>query len=595
MMSAAFTFSPISSDPSAMSAYVNIYEAKKQDLGQAAGEGKVLEWNAHRVALCQSYQQHHLEAIDSIQIPDPKTELSEKVTRLFMQLYKHEGMQFESSECIEKLLNLLHDDSTCTEEKIFQFLRQEINKISGSFSDEFVKLHASELFLLVTSCKNFTSEWEQLKNKIKEIHHFFENTLLAEQPISLGRKNVVECRTLLDGALHLPAYKLCKHDENNGYVRFLHMLSIASFAKPKVVSAYSHLGNMIFANNDLSLLEAWQKARETLNEQKNTIKTKIEANRPEHATKESENNSGTLYKEKFSLGENNLTARVIVCPRVTENEQITRFHAILQSIENQRLNHNLYMRKVMQLAYTNLQNFYKGDEGESSQTLMKLNDLYPFSFSGISIATNSQYIDMQNKNHSIDEDLKEGLYKELTDDRNFHLPNEAINEKGGYYFPPNRKNEFIAVIKQIIDIAYNVISESKPEEILDNTCAEAFGELVRFGLVHYHELKCLADLKEEPLPEKVAMFVLRICKGCVDRGAKTNAGLLWGTDPELLESRIISIIQSRAAITGGRPAGNMQKFQALLKTVSRSTFTNFLNEVAKIALPNDKLNHRLVL
>ncbi len=435
-------------------------------------------------------------------------------------------------------------------------------------------------------------------------------------------------------ALNNDQYSLSKTDAEVFTVQFLHTLCLATFCDTKVVPAFTVLGNKLHSMQPLppdlpmQLLlrkaytqavehgaatddppdkdSLWNRCRESFGFAIECIQSNLSA----HTAFENlrrhlscyfstakdhhgfyNNNPGVLYGETITVGEQPLTATAVVAASPAYGNTVApEFLAVCQALENRHF-HQIagdpfaYCRVV----YTNLHN-----ESLQTKTLMRLNEFYPHSFNAITVSQDSFAATL--KGTQLDEKVKEDFYNALIADSNFELL-----PKTGFYFPPNQKERWKKALRFIVDASFKLaLAKIRQNTSTSQTSSQnpnqeqivAFCELVKLGIIRYHELYSTT----QPLPATgdCKALWMRLCATCVDRGGKINTTFLWalgapGSSGQPSWNQFVtSVWLGRALTAKGRLQlpSRLEEMGVLTNMFSEDDIKAYFDEIASIVRPD---------
>lgn len=433
----------------------------------------------------------------------------------------------------------------------------------------------------------------------------------AEGPEEMRQANQEVLAKLRD-AFNSPAYYHLKEDEANGYIRTLHELTRALYRTPILDNLENFAARCVDTEGPLE--EMLNKGWESLTSQQakllrsqgwwknfevntqSALKSQLPSFEYDARGPLGDNSPGAYYYEGNILN--------VITPSPTIGGQRNRyqgvdpaFAAVLQSMQNRQLHPELNLKKEA-WAYVNLQNITEtkygavGGEQERSKDIMRLNDTYPFSFTGITLTKDSNFykagvehnVNWKNidQTKSIDDvevhftTLMAEMEKELINPNNFKL---ASSQNGtGYYFPGDEDFwtakinaitlEATQLMKEIVKDTHNL----NPQEIWELEAVAK--EFVYTALTRVALFKKMEELGVEP-----SMWITLACKECIDRGGAENAKTLWalGGDPR----SVLGCILGRAPTARMKPILDYrwQHFRACVKWCPQQAFQTHLEKI----------------
>lgn len=580
-------------------------EERRAVIKQAAINAKEMEWKAvaqaYRDAASRFLAAHKTEGaslsaiLSGQSLPNPKQQYALKIERaLARQAYLSDSPMVHKQE-VKKIVDRYPEKPALLTDAEYQDYRAAIE----SFKYEF-RLLEQDVSNLVAICEEL------------------EVTNLDAQELVLLLKDRLRI------AFSRPAYKLCSSDEQNLFVQFLHTLAAGGFSGAKNLAPYLHFGQKIFSVANISpdvplhevlarsfqaVKESWDKSfayepqtaiQRLLKKITFSVNALLKSNLPQAIVMgniarrifslgdEFSNNSGALVQERFTVNGKAVSATNVLGPAVVLGGEVDPiFEAILQASTNR------YFQKVANdpspihgVVYSNLQQWENPDEGKNCVKLMELAQQYPFSFKAITVFhhfPNERQIGAMKE--ILNEKTRDDFYQFLIQDSHFTL---TPDPKRRYFFPTAHKQEWKLALKQIVNSAYEVVNPRKIP-FVDKKRAAAFYELIKLGIIRYHEAKAMSETRD--LPDNAEVLHCRICKSGVDRAGKTNAEMLWALGEENSDRFVSAAFHSRAVLSKGRLVleGHHNHFISLATYVAQDQLKKYLNFIQNLAVGDKNL------
>jgi hypothetical protein len=200
------------------------------------------------------------------------------------------------------------------------------------------------------------------------------------------------------------------------------------------------------------------------------------------------------------------------------------FLAVIQAAEN-----NQFAEPEQRLAevpdrvfYTNFQDIsHPSGEQIRSFAIMDLNQLYPLSFTGITLTKDSRFYGFEQDPEKAQwvgpQSMADMMLERLMDPSSDH----------GFYFPGDREEEWKPRFEKVLKGAVELFKDKKPcsgEEAFK--LRGAFQECVYASLQFYLEAKLVQDLAAQGI-DNPRLHSQRACKENIDRGGAANAAYIF--------------------------------------------------------------------
>ncbi len=498
----------------------------------------------------------------------------------------HRAKETEEKEVFNALLNAVHEvgfketPRVPDQKEQHAFLVKQVNVIERRHAlrtkeSALVQNERKKLDKLAGS-HSFQRDYKQLVQLLTEIKQ-----LVSKLPKDVGACNYT-ILLLMRKALSNSAYQLMKCDESEPLVKMIHGLCLASYAKPKLMSAFHEIG----ARLDKVLSE--EKRKESVDIHDKMHESRQAGHRhglirdcfsleyitgyfkqvigalssvkiigsvcsflgfkyDPHGT--FRNNSGALYDEVLEIDGKKTTVKTVYSPSPTINDTVSpEARGMLQAMENRALMKEEDLKNdpypYVIWNYTNLQDICSRNEGARSVNIMRLNEEFPFSFRGMCMTVDSPFYvagihgDDDNAIERMTQDATplnreyaNSQIQELQHDDNFTLAKRDSKKGGHYYFPvknENEKTQWKEVCKNVVERAFKLTSKStRPESMSEEKWnwyqKAAFRELVLLGLIKVRQEMAGVEASKNG----GGVLATNACKENIDRGGKTNACLLW--------------------------------------------------------------------
>ncbi|MDB6081875.1 MAG: hypothetical protein JWO53_1147 [Chlamydiia bacterium] len=549
----------------------------------------------------------------------------EAVSQALSQAVQHE-LEDLHLESIEDLGALLHEHvpHKTNEEQIERELCR-IEARQGALTPEEKERLKRELSQRFVFTGNFSQSYTTLVDHIVAVATFAQE-----------RKNK-EFLYEIRQAFANPAYEWIKHDEKCVAIHFLHAMALASYAEPRVLQAFSELGEHLgfvtaedarptelhgflrkarvsghkygLIKNDLTISYAWKFFPNAwgsfLSIKWGKWLTSVCGCKKYDPRRDLENNAGAFFEESFQVGENSakVAARTVYTPTPTVGDEVSlEARAILQAMENRKFMSREQLKEerypYVKWAFVNLQNINSKDEGPRALAIMQLNEEFPLSFEGITVSVDSKFYragvhgrDEAKIEAAVTDDsplnaeYKEVVRKELVQEAHFRLNNRIQAADGGYYFPDIA---WKSVINKIIDKAYEaVIHHQLPlgtdQKVWNWQQKAALRELVILGIMRYLVARSVQEASALQADAKILSSY--VCKECMDRGGKVNASFLWALGADIPETHklVFSALHGRALLSRNRLvlADRVEPMLATAMVITQPEMQMFLHDIAK--------------
>ncbi len=501
-----------------------------------------------------------------------------KITRHLIRQRVREGLDIhelneintEAERLIQQLANRLYSDKKVTEKKEIGELKQENENLMRTLEIELSAFQNPE-----KAMKEFTQQLNKLKK------------LLMNTPDSKDAEEVNgQIIESLRKVLLSDVYQALKEDTTTPSIQFLHHLASAIWNDVKVMNYYQDIGSHIFesfSQDDKNLLreallsESTSRLREDL---VGMIRKSLSIGiqqipQDEHLVDKVEyaimHPRQAVASYASEMGDSNPIQREILGPydphslhnspslqgtttysidhapvRINnvyggsptiDNHVAPEFLAVLQAAENnQSADPKGQISGVPSIViYTNLQNISsKGGEGMRSRSIMRLNELYPLSFFGITLAKDTHFHtpgpkEIKGLQWSSPAQFGKEMLTQLNDDSSFKLVREKKDHKNtkGFYFP-GKPEDWKPVFEKAIEAANQEFKEYQQncagEKALE--LRTAYQEYFYAFLQIYQELKAVESLSHLGRRDLLAMSI-RVCKENYDRGGMENGKFFY--------------------------------------------------------------------
>jgi len=202
--------------------------------------------------------------------------------------------------------------------------------------------------------------------------------------------------------------------------------------------------------------------------------------------------------------------------------------------------------------YINLQDLTCRDEMGRSKNIMRLNEQYPGTFFGITLAQD------------------EGIYTHEAKKALLDVANFTLNSPYGYYFPAKTEDEkqaWLGALEHIIELSREVAKTHVPEP----DRYSVFCDLVTLGIIEYS----VGLVGQRPL------LVNASCKESIDLGGKINALLYWAKMGSQGLEAALSCLHARALCVRGRQIRNrrLEEARKVFTHLAHADLKTFLSEV----------------
>lgn len=502
-------------------------------------------------------------AISEHQIsPEQLDEVSHgHVARMLRKLCKAQGLSVTVAE-LKDVEERLYAANARDKEKLKRCLE---GSPLALLTPERIERLRKDLLFVQREHNHFNRDYHKLKLNVLAL-----GMLLSENPGSIANTRTFNL-CMLDlkrQALRNPAYQLLKTDETNPCVHFLHAVCLASYANTAAITAYQHVGEEILKQLDAEESPLSHKLRNIyeqcaeggvavsnfeviISRLKNfcaevgQVVHSVLSNIPVFLhlprllqglfPKEDqrifyENNPGALYTETLRSHGRNVQAHTVYTPGPTVGfEGSPEFCACLQAMENSQFSQVNGVKLFRGWFYTNLQNIASTLENPQSIATMKLNEEYPFSFWGITIAQNSPMMKGSGDDRrEFDDSYKEQFIESLLHRDNYTLNRRKAHPGGGYYFPipVGQRPQWENSMRSIVEEAFRVIQRSDRASLPRKTVLSAFRDLAHLGLISHYQKMCVDQLAQHA-PGDFEILESHICRSGMDRGGEINAELLY--------------------------------------------------------------------
>ena len=622
--------------PSTHSFLETVYEAKKIErkvLLQATHDA-FKDFVSKRCSLSlHSHYDTFCKMVDSLFLPVPKLAFENKIARILNKLAKVAGQEVTApnEEILRLAINAIGLNPT--QSSIQEALNTALLSVGCSQEQIFKPLLmalAAELEASSKKCINdediYKTSFQELQASVKKIA-----LILSKDPDDADvhkKKANAEVLDEIRKALGNPCYIHNKEDEENFLVHFLHCICIASYANSQTTKAYAHIGKKLQSGQ---LLQTTNQPYETIRniwqnlQNQGVVSSDVEVpfQKGSKCKKElilnlqeaysniptlfnwpnwlanyfpkddqrgaCENIPGALYEETLQIKKMTIKARTVYTPSPTLGLEVApEMKATLQGMENrhfQQIHEDSYPYTF--LIYTNLQDLSSTFEKYQSFSLMNLNIEYPFSYSGITSAHDTDFFNATARVNRLGftESYKTAYLQLLLQDANFVERASQSYSGGGFIFPLDEKEEWKRLLPVIVDEAFEIINTNK-KEIHSDTLQEAFLELVNLGIIRLHQTRSLTNLAFRVPEKETNVLQVHACKGNIDRGGKTNPSLLWALGDCRWSDFMISSLFSRALLERRRLLfhNRMVAISALIEVVPQNVAKEFLLKIGKTSL-----------
>lgn len=267
-------------------------------------------------------------------------------------------------------------------------------------------------------------------------------------------------------------------------------------------------------------------------------------------------------------------------PTIGDRKETTltpEFHAICQAAENKRFAKpkdkepgGIYHSIPDRIYYTNLQNIEnKHGEGERSFSIMEANTLYPLSFTGMTLAKDSDFYfstgEYANAKWEGAISFGKEVIKIFQEEKCYQYGNRTTGDSGNGIFLPGGSKIWVGedkdnpsgLIKDIVDranVRFEAVSEKMTKPISAEDTAKlrgAYQEYVYSMIQAHTEMKLAKDIAEVTGNKNPVIMAIRACKENIDRGGAENAKYLHtrldsSVDQKTQDSLVVGALESRA-------------------------------------------------
>lgn len=352
---------------------------------------------------------------------------------------------------------------------------------------------------------------------------------------------------ILRKELRSAGYQVKKRDERDPEVHLLHTLCFASYVKSALLEPYRFLGEQFFKADEKQRPPVDDRTwRYLLSHPKIVWQSFVSTTFGRRLTGGKYDPKRGLENYPGSILDLEPGTRLIYTPTPTTGlEIVPEAHGFLQGMENGGLPYRGWI-------YINLQDLTSGDERLRSKKLMRLNELYPDTFFGITLAQDA------------------GIYAASPEKALFDRRNFSLDSPYGYYFPAKTKEEQDLWLLRLELIAQEAEAIAKKLPSLQDHRA-VFCELVNMGIIHFYR----HQVKKNPLVMSAS------CKESIDRGGKINALLFWVHKGSEAMQDVLSCLQVRALYVRNRQikTRRLDEARLLLQHVAHEEMVQYLTKV----------------
>jgi len=292
----------------------------------------------------------------------------------------------------------------------------------------------------------------------------------------------------------------------------------------------------------------------------------------------------TIRNEDGNGNEIEINAKINNCyggsPTIGDRKETTlapEFHAICQAAENKRFAQvkdkelgGIYHAIPDFIYYNNLQNIEnKHGEGERSFSIMEANSLYPLSFTGMTLAKDSDFYfskgEYANAKWEGAENFGSQVLEIFQNEKCYQYGNRTIGESGNGIFLPGGSKVWVGedkdqpsgLIKDIVyraNVRFGEISEKMEQPISKEDTAKlrgAYQEYVYSMIQAHTEMKLAKDIALVTGNKNPVIMAIRACKENIDRGGAENAKYLHtrldpSVDQKTQDALVVGALESRA-------------------------------------------------
>jgi hypothetical protein len=442
------------------------------------------------------------------------------------------------------------------------------------------------------------------------------NEMIATLKNSAGKSSGVvnkEFNVQLRKALRSDAYQALKEDPNNASVKLLHSLGSSTWNDVKSLDAYEKMGKTITGEEKVG--STGGEVSKHIKDQHSKISKKLytdhglinkivygithpyqvmgslasEGGIPRQIVSylgkgvydphgQLSNNPSIQGTTTVKSGEDEFAIQNCYggSPTIGDDEIAPEFHALIQAAENNQFTDDPDNTIPSMIYYTNLQNLdnTKG-EGARSRTIMRLNDQYPLSFTGMTLSKDSATYLMKDLRKDTTPATPEGV-KEFGATFLKRLSEGVGKPANGFYFR-GKKEKWDPVFEKIINNANTyfeqeaVLAEKTRYEVQG-----AYQEYVYSMIQAYQEAKLGKDLTKKGLTHPT-ITTISACKENIDRGGMHNmktAYLRLNKDVENRSDLLVGMTFGRALSARDRVIleKRMDQVLSLMKSIEPDEF-----------------------
>jgi hypothetical protein len=521
---------------------------------------------------------HELMKKANVALQDKEKVFELKLERSLRRAFQRVGQDFDITT-----FNALKDVLTPRDLKDFENLRFKLRNI------------APEITHILTDA--------DIQEMVEQSKALFDDTIIEDQqkltnliealeiPDSDVRETNVKVLFALREVLNSATYEALKEDPSNNLVKLVQLLSSSYWNNVKALPAYQAFGEEVQQNlNAFNALQPGEvitgpKMKEILTESHHHLEKELftdhgipakilyAVNNPLQALDSMSSEGGVLRavstafgrgvydphginnnpsiqgatNAQIRLNQRNIDVTVNNCyggsPTIgDENKTVIspEYLAMCQAAENNQFAKVKDKRIPTNIYYTNFQNIENPHgEGERSFAIMQLNDRFPLSFTGMTLAKDSKFYMMK-------EEYKDPIWtdaasfgKEMLEvfanEKTYQYGSRTIETKdmngkyigGNGIFLPGGANKWKPVLESIIETA-NDRFEAIPNQHLINPreLRGAYQEYVYSMIQAYTEMEIAREYAEKTGDTTPLITATRACKENIDRGGAENAKYL---------------------------------------------------------------------
>jgi len=528
--------------------------------------------------------------------------LQDKTERHLIRAFKRSGVKYNAAS-----YNKLKDNLTLSDFAVNENLKSKIRSIApelnGILKDDDISIISHESKAAHTD----TSKADQ--KKLKSLMKVFENPP-ANRTVA-NDTLIANLRAVIDS----PTYQALKEHPENEYIKLVEKLSCGIWNKPKVLPAYQKFGKEVLENidsyNNLNRDIDGKKMVTILNDSHHYLEKKLftdhgilekiiyafthplkslqaasseggllrEVSRAfgfgafdPHGTANNNPSLQGVTKASIRDGRNTVNATINNCyggsPTIgsrTETKIAPEYLALCQACENNQFATSKDNDIPSVIYYTSLQdieNIFHGDD-ERGFAVMELNEKYPLSFFGMTLAKDSDFYMMRGvySNPEWDGVLNFGaqVFKQFESEKCYQYGDRTTGATGhGMYLPYGSKKwtPILAAIQNKANARFDEILKQNPL-IEPNKLRGAYQEYVYSMIEAYTELEIAKEIAKRTGNHEPLVMTMKLCKGNLDRGGAENAKNCYTRLPldssnEELISLVLGSFEGRAITTCDR-------------------------------------------